>query len=219
MNRLRPFPFQDMKITIKNIIRWEQLRGKTFSEFDTSDTDDVIALMYVTTPDKTLGGSLFETYWEVVQQRPKLVEKHSDEISRYLDYINQFSAKAEQEPEDPMALHTEESEKPDKTSIGDVAMNLLYSGVDAHYLMDEAELCDLPMLGKGAEERMHRRMEESRLWTYLSLQPYISEKDKIRRASDLYPFPWEEKGKPVIVSDEDMAMAESILYNNGKEAN
>ena len=33
--------------------------GKTFSEFDTSDTDDVIALMYVTTPDKTLGGSLF----------------------------------------------------------------------------------------------------------------------------------------------------------------
>lgn len=113
-----------MKITIKNIIRWEQLRGKTFSEFDTSDTDDVIALMYVTTPDKTLGGSLFETYREVVQQRPKLVEKHSDEISRYLDYINQFSAKAEQEPEDPMALHTEESEKPDKTSIGDVAMNL-----------------------------------------------------------------------------------------------
>lgn len=204
-----------MKITIKNIIRWEQLREKAFGELKVSEPDDVIALMYVTTPEEEIGDTLFEDYRDIAKQSPKIVEKHSVEINKYLDYINQFSHKGGETPEDPMALRADKENEPESSaSISNVAMNLLYSGVDAKYLMNEAELCDLSILGKGAEEKMHRRMEEERLWTYLTLQPYIGDGDKIRKASDLYPFPWEEK--PVIVSDEDMAMAENILFGNEK---
>ena len=202
-----------MKITIQNIIRWEQLRGKTFSTFDTSVEDDVIALMYVTTPAKDIDNSLFSEYREVTKDNPKLVAKQANNINRYLSFVNQFYAtKKEDKRDDPMALQKEgEEQKP--TSIGNVAMNLLYSGVDANYLMHDAEICDLPLLSEGAEGKVKQDYENSRLWTYLNTLPYVDQ-DQCKSPHDFYPFPWETEGK--IVSDDDMEMAESIL--GGKEA-
>ena len=202
-----------MKITIQNIIRWEQLRGKTFSTFDTSVEDDVIALMYVTTPAKDIDNSLFSEYREVTKDNPKLVAKQANNINRYLSFVNQFYATKKEDKElDPMALQKEgEEQKP--TSIGNVAMNLLYSGVDANYLMHDAEICDLPLLSEGAEGKVKQDYENSRLWTYLNTLPYVDQ-DQCKSPHDFYPFPWETEGK--IVSDDDMEMAESIL--GGKEA-
>ena len=42
-------------LTIKAIIRWEQLRGKSFSLMDYSDRDDIEALLYTTTICKGTG--------------------------------------------------------------------------------------------------------------------------------------------------------------------
>ena len=200
-----------MKISLKQIIRWEQLRRKTFNEFDTAVVDDVIALMYVTSKTSDIEGSLFDTYKDVALEKPELVKKHADEIGRYFTYINQFAEKAREEVVDPMALKSEEPAD-DKVSLSEVAMNLLYSGVDARYLMDEVELCDLPMLARGSESAMRRKLEDHRLWTFLMVSPYLD--SSCKKTTDLYPFPWEEEGKSVIVSDEDLQMAESILSEN-----
>lgn len=211
-SRLRPFYFFMMKITIRQIIRWEQLRKKTFNEFDTSVDDDVIALMYVTSKPFEINDSLFETYKDVALEKPELVKKHADDIGRYFGYINQFSEKAPEEPIDPMALKSEEPVDDSKVSISEVAMNLLYSGVDARYLMDDVELCDLPMLARGSESAMRRKLEDHRLWTFLMVSPYLD--SSCKKTTDFYPFPWEEEGKHVIVSGEDLQMAESILSEN-----
>ena len=200
-----------MRISLKQIIRWEQLRRKTFNAFDTAVADDVIALMYVTSKPSDIEGSLFDTYKDVALEKPELVKKHADEIGRYFTYINQFAEKAREEVVDPMALKSEEPAD-DKVSLSEVAMNLLYSGVDARYLMDEVELCDLPMLARGSESAMRRKLEDHRLWTFLMVSPYLD--SSCKKTTDLYPFPWEEEGKSVIVSDEDLQMAESILSEN-----
>lgn len=201
-----------MKITIKNIIRWEQLTGKPFGAFDTADEGDITALMYVTTPTSDTGYSSYEDYADAIRRAPQVVEDHVKEVNRYLAYMGQFNTPDKEEEADPMALPRDEKEAP--TCISDVAMNLLYSGVNADYLMNDAELCDLKMLGHGAEENVHRRMEEQRLWTYLGLSPYLDKNCK--GATDFYPFPWEEQGKPKPVTEDDMQMAEAIL--GGKEA-
>ena len=201
-----------MRISLKQIIRWEQLRRKTFNAFDTAVADDVIALMYVTSKPSDIDDSLFDTYKEVASEKPALVKKHADEIGRYFAYINQFAEKAPEEPIDPMALKSEEPVDDSKVSISEVAMNLLYSGVNAQYLMDDVELCDLPMLARGSESAMRRKLEDHRLWTFLMVSPYLD--SSCKKTTDLYPFPWEEEGKSVIVSDEDLQMAESILSEN-----
>ena len=193
-----------MKIKIKQIIRWEQLRDKPFYEMDATDEIDVVALMYVTTPEQDTDNCLFETFQQVADSAA--CENLSKSISRYLNYVNQFAPKAdpEEQPVDPMALDKEEDKKDEQIRVSEIATGLIFDGVDANYLLNDAEICDLPMLCKGAEMKMRRDKEDSRLWSFLQLQPYMD--SKVITTTDFYPFPWEEEGKPVVVTDDDLAM-------------
>ena len=201
-----------MKIKIKQIIRWEQLRDKPFYELDAADELDVVALMYVTAPEQDIDNSTFETFQQIADT--KSCENLSKNISRYLNYVNQFSPKVV--PDEKPAEVGKDNKKDEQIRVSEIAMGLIYDGVDANYLMNDAEICDLPMLCKGAEMKMRRDKEDSRLWSFLQLQPYMS--DKIKNTTDFYPFPWEEEGKPIVLTDDDLAMAESIL-NVEKEDN
>lgn len=189
------------KITIKDIIRWEQLRQKSFSDFDVTDDDDVITLMYIV--DKI--SKQYETYKEVADARPDLVKKTADEISKYMRYMSQF-AEPDSDAED--ACETAD-EKEESARISDVVMNIIYSGVDAGYVMNEAEICDIPLLARGCEGKMRRRMEESRLWTFMTLSPYLDEKCKTPSA--LYRFSWEDENEESAVSDDDIEAVEGLL--------
>lgn len=205
-----------MKIKIKQIIRWEQLINKAFCSFDPNNENDVVALMYVTSSDKAAQEHSFEIYSSVVKAKPDLIKKDIKALTGYIDYINQFSRYEQEEEQkvDPMALHKDE--KPSETvRTSDIVSSLLLEGgIDANYLLNDAEICDLPLLCKGLEAKMRHAKEDSRLWTYLLLSPWLD--NSCKSATDFYPFPWEEKGKPKIISDEDLAMAEAIL-NGGKE--
>lgn len=209
-----------MKIKIKQIIRWEQITDKAFCDFDPNEENDVVALMYVTSSDAEVKKHSFEMYSEVVKAQPKLIEDDIKKITQYLNYINQFSNYGEEEkPQeiDPMALHKDEEKEPESIRTSDIVNSLVFEGgIDANYLLNDAEICDLPMLCKGLEIKMRHAKEDSRLWTYLMCTPYLSESCK--NATDFYPFPWEEEGKPKIIAEDDLAMAEAIL-NVGKEAN
>lgn len=203
-----------MKIKIKQIVRWEQLMNKPFYELDPTSDLEITALMYVTADEKDLDNSTFEIFQQISNK--KVCEDLSRSITRYFAYINQFSKNdaTEKKEVDPMALDKTEDEAEKKTvRIADIVAGLIFDGVDAHYLLNDAEICDLPMLCKGAEMKMRRDKEDSRLWTFLMLTPYMSE--NVKKVTDFYPFPWEEEGKPTVISDDDMAMAEAML--NTKE--
>ena len=206
-----------MRIRIKQIIRWEQLRDKPFYTLDPADNTDVVALMYVTADDSVVDNSTFEIFEEVTKTRADELAKMSRDITRYLNYVHQFSAVAvEEEKEvDPMALHKEEKTE-EQIRVSEIVTGLIFEGVDANYLLNDVEICDLPMLCKGAEMKMRRQKEDSRLWTFILSRPYMD--SSCKSTTDFYPFPWEDEGKPAVVSDDDMAMAEAIL-NVEKEEN
>ena len=195
-----------MKIKIKQIIRWEQLRDKPFYEMDATDEIDVVALMYVTAPEQDIDNSTFETFQQVADSAA--CEKLSKSISRYLNYVNQFSPKIKAEDK-PVEDSKEADKKDEQIRVSDIVTGLIFDGVDANYLLNDAEICDLPMLCKGAEMKMRREKEDSRLWSFLQLQPYMD--SKVKTTTDFYPFPWEEEGKTAAVSDDDLAMAEALL--------
>ena len=208
-----------MKIKIKQIIRWEQITDKAFCDFDPNNENDVVALMYVTSSDAEVKEHSFEIYSVAVKAQPKLIDGDIKKITQYLNYINQFSHYGEDEAQevDPMALHKDEEKEPESIRTSDIVNSLVFEGgIDANYLLNDAEICDLPMLCKGLEIKMRHAKEDSRLWTYLMCSPYLSE--SCENATDFYPFPWEEEGKPKIIAEDDLAMAEAIL-NGGKEAN
>ena len=128
-----------MKIKIKQIIRWEQLRDKPFYELDAADELDVVALMYVTAPEQDIDNSTFETFQQIADT--KSCDNLSKNISRYLNYVNQFSPKVV--PEDKSTEVDKENKKDEQIRVSEIATGLIFDGVDANYLLNEAEICDL----------------------------------------------------------------------------
>ena len=139
-----------MKIKIKQIIRWEQLRDKPFYELDATDEIDVVALMYVTAPEQDTDNCLFETFQQVADSAA--CENLSKSISRYLNYVNQFAPKIKADDK-PVEDSKDEDKKEEQIRVSEIATGLIFDGVDASYLLNDAEICDLPMLCEGAEMR------------------------------------------------------------------
>lgn len=91
-------------------------------------------------------------------------------------------------------------------TIGELVSTLIVSGFDAHYILNEMELCDLPMYIRSYEAKKKEIMENSRLWTFLSMLPHIDAKKMKNGAKDLVRFPWEE--------DEEKQEAERNINDN-----
>ena len=79
-------------------------------------------------------------------------------------------------------------------TITDYATSLIIDyGVDAHYVMYEMKLWEIPLFFEAVSTKMMRDMEQKRFWTYLNIMPHIDTK-KCKSPEALLPFKW-EKGK------------------------
>ena len=67
------------------------------------------------------------------------------------------------------------------------------AGLDAHYALNEMELCDLPLYLEAYERKRKEEMESSRMWTYFTMLPHIDARKMKNGARDLIIFPWEEE--------------------------
>lgn len=61
-------------------------------------------------------------------------------------------------------------------SIGEIVSMLVMGGLDAHYAMEEMDLCDLPLYIEAYERKRKEELENARLWTYISILPHIDGK-------------------------------------------
>lgn len=174
----------DVKLNMKAIIRWEQLRKKSFSLMDYTDKDDVETLLYTTTICNNEG--LLYTYdiFRGTLNNGELVREIISKLERETAVLSQFQKKQEGANID----NTEGS--PEMTSS--IISTLIMSGLNAHYAMNEMELCDLPLYIEAYERKRKEEMESARMWTYLTILPHIDAKKMENGAKDLITFPWEE---------------------------
>lgn len=174
-----------MKLKMRSIIRWEQLRNKSFAEMNYEDKEDLTVLIYcsVLSNDADMTYTL-EEFRHVVQNE-KLMREMSQKLSRESLVMAQFRT-----PDD---TETDEDNSGEYSGrIGDIVSALIMSGLNAGYAMDEMELCDLPMFIRAYEQKKKEQLEKDRLWTYLSILPHVDGK-KLPSAMELYPFPWESE--------------------------
>lgn len=79
--------------------------------------------------------------------------------------------------------------------ISGIVSVLIISGLDAHYVLNEMEICDLPLYIEAYEKKRKEEMESARMWTYLTILPHIDARKMENGAKDLITFPWEEAEK------------------------
>lgn len=196
-------------LTIKSIIRWEQLRGKSFSLMNYTDQDDVDTLLYTTTICNNEGMMHTFDLFRKTLSNEKLVREMILKLERETAFLNQFQKKQEE---------TKDHAEGVIDMISDIVSTLIMSGLDAHYVLNEMDLCDLPLYIQAYERKRKEEMEGSRIWTYLTILPHIDAKKMENGAKDLITFPWEESEKEAekTIKDSEIERLE-LFMQKGKE--
>lgn len=171
-------------LTIKAIIRWEQLRKKSFSLMDYTSKDDVDALLYTTTICNNDGMMYTFDIFRHTLSNEKLIKEMVSKLERETAMLSQFQKKQEK----AVIGNTDDSPE----TIADIVSALILAGLDAHYVLNEMELCDLPLYIEAYEKKRKEDMESARMWTYLTILPHIDARKMKNGAKDLIIFPWEE---------------------------
>ncbi|WP_291580959.1 hypothetical protein [Bacteroides sp.] len=175
----------EIGLTIKAIIRWEQMRGKSFSLMDYTNQEDLEVLLYTTVICNSPGKMYtFEIFRQTLSNK-----KVAGEMILSLEREGAVLAQFYKRQKDGKTGNNDTI--PEK--ISELVSTLIMSGLDAHYAMNEMELCDLPMYIGSYEKMRKEEMESNRLWTFFTMMPHIDAKKMKNGAKDLIIFPWEEE--------------------------
>ena len=190
-----------MRLTIKAIIRWEQLRDKPFARFSYSDEKDINAILYVCDIDSVQNQTFdaFISELSAAKSKELAFVFHRESL-----IMSQFQKNREKEST------KDESKSIEPSFIKDIVPLLIMSGLDANYALNEMALCDLPIFIHAYEQRQRDTMEQSRLWTFFNVSPYLS---KDMTPKDFYPFPWEDHNK---ITSRDITQDEMEIFKSIK---
>lgn len=172
------------------------MTGKSF--FAANTVDDILHLLYCTLVVNN--DDLFMTYKTFLQfiEDKKILNWLEREYKKVSDYNAQIKVDTEEK--------TEESEEKEPPRMTEIASTLIMTyHIDAHYVMYEMELWEIPMYFEMGAEIAKKDLIEKRFWTYIQILPQIDGK-KIKSPRQLIPFEWEEK--------EIKANAEKQMKNN-----
>lgn len=171
------------KLTVGAVVKTEQLLNKPFGQIDYTNEDDLKSLLYCmvfTNNDITFSYGEFLN----LMANERLLKEVLAEFEKESKILAQF--RQTDVNRDGVANRDGIPER-----ISDIISTLIMSGLDAHYVMGEMDLCDLPMFITAYERKRKEQMESDRLWTYLGMLPHIDVKKLTHGARDIYPFPWE----------------------------
>jgi hypothetical protein len=172
-----PF-FMKAKLNLQAIRVAEKLLKKPFGEFDLSDENTSLTLMYAMVSEnneEVFTKDQFKYILEMRKMRSQIQKAVSDEMA----YIDQFKG--------------EVSDNKEKTPyMGDLAALLITFGLDAHFVLYEMKLFEMGDYLKAIDEHKKEQMERDRLWTFYTILPHVDHK-KLKKPQDLMPFPWEKE--------------------------
>lgn len=189
----------NIRLSIKAIIRAEQMLSKPFTEIDYTNVEELTKLLYCTVLSNNPVLFSFEEFQAIAENEKQFVAMIK-EIEKVNSVLEQFTQSNKSASGNDLA---------EPQYIKDLAGMLIVSGLDAHYIMEEMEISDIPVLIEAYEKKRREEMEASRLWTFLTIAPHIDTK-VIKSVKDLILFPWEaeeerEKAEQAIKDNMDLA--------------
>lgn len=171
------------RLDIKAIVRWEQMTGRNFLHIDFSDENDMRRLLYCATVTCAAEPFAFDVFEQTLQNE-KIVAAEIRSLTSYSAFTAQFSCKRE-------VVDKSDADTMQDVTIGSIAAKLIVAaGMDAHFVMHEMLVEDLPMYIEALNDKLRHEEESRRLWTFCAVLPHVDRK-KIKKPQDLHIFPWE----------------------------
>lgn len=174
----------NIKLNIKSIIKFELFSNKSFNDFDYTNADDLLKLMYCIVLANNPERFSYDEFLELIRSK-KISKEITDKFNKEIKLIELFASKKVIEE------ITEPTDKKETIYIKDiVALLIVSAGLDANYVMNEMDINDISFYMSAYNDKVKQEMESSRLWCYLSILPHI-DSTKINSPSKFYSFPWE----------------------------
>lgn len=105
-------------------------------------------------------------------------------LTAYSAFTAQFSRK-------PDFGSKSDADMTQNVTIGSIAAKLIVAaGMDAHFVMHEMFVEDLPMYIEALNDKLRHEEESRRLWTFYAVLPHVDSK-KLKNPQKLHVFPWE----------------------------
>lgn len=192
-----------IKLTIKAVIRWEQLNKKPFSSLNYNSEDEIISLFYVCALSDSIQFSLAEFKKNI---KPKDVQTMVKDFERQTSITSQFQIVAKKEDE--------ESEETNPIYIKDIVSMLVMNGLDVYFAMNTLELCDLPIFLHAYDQKIKDKLTAQRLWAFLQLSPHLA---KGTTPQDIHQFGWEIEDAKEEISQEDWQKVEELMRSTRRK--
>lgn len=193
------------RLTLRAMILWEQMTGRSFSEVDFSNAEDVRRVQYCSCVAYADEPFTFREFVAMLESR-RLAASAARAVARYNDFVSQFiSAKN--------AHADENGGRITLPNMGQIAARLIAHGMDAHFVLDEMTVADLPLYLSAIDDIFKQQQESQRLWTFYSIMPHVDVK-KLRSPQHLCRFPWEKHDASE--QERELAKKEFMDFMNGK---
>lgn len=167
-------------ITIRVLVLFEALTKRGYQSIG-DDEEDSLRLYYAYNVCNGLV-SIYDIFKDSIQRSPVLCKEVADWWANVMGYIAQFKT------EGLRAENADNSKEAGATTITELAMILITSGISPDYVLNQMDLFLIEPMVRALCSKEQREQENKRLWTFLSLAPYHNKGTKLE---DLYRFPWE----------------------------
>lgn len=188
------------------------MKNKPFTEIDYTDESDVEVLLYVSVICNNPDLSYTLEEFKHLKQNEKIIRHLAGKLEKEGRVIAQFQTS-----------NDKTSGSSESGYLKDIVSTLILAGLSPAYVMNEMELCDLPLFIEAYERQKREQMEASRLWTFFNILPHV-DGSKLKQPSDMMLFPWEEdraqeEAERALLEDKAsfeafMKEGNKILYNN-----
>lgn len=188
-----------LNLSLKAIVRWEQMNGKPFSllRYNASDEvseNEILSLFYVS----TITDNEYISFDEFKKNTSsKEVKQMISAFEKQIAFISQFQSN------DNSDNNQEKQNSSDNSSslifTKDLIAMLVIHGLDLTYVMEHMDFCDLTLFIQTYNQKEKDRLTEQRLWTFMQLLPHL---EKGATPEKFYPFPWDHQDDEVSASQE-----------------
>lgn len=194
-----------IRLTLKAIIRWEQLNNKPFSQLNNISDDEVLSLFYVC----TLYDEVKTTFEEFkANLKPNQAQRISKELERQTHINSQFQPLANKK-ETKIKNTVQKNATQKDTYIKDTVAMLVMNGLDIDYVMNEMELHDLPLFLQAYDQKIKDTLTAQRLWAFMQLLPHL---DKGTTPQDIHPFAWELAEETLSEEELEQSLEQSVTF-------
>ena len=192
------------RLTLRAMTLWELMTGRSFSEVDFSDGEDVRKVQYCSCVAYADEPFTYREFVTMLASR-RVAASVAKAMARYNDFVSQFiTARDAPRTDGDAAPHPR---------MGQIAARLIAHGMDARFVLDEMTVADLPIYLEAIDEIFKQQEESHRLWTFYSIMPHVDAR-KLRTPQHLCRFPWEKRD--VTAAEREQTEREFMDFMNGK---